>query len=82
MAKTRRTTTSKLNKLVDDLLHPYFTDYPTLIIMDSLLHAIIEQDPKTSMRKSIKYNLPKLLESLTKNRKTPFQPKITTLESD
>jgi hypothetical protein len=70
VAKTGRTTTSKLNKLVDDLLHPYFTDYPTLIIMDSLLHAIIEQDPKTSMHKSIKYNLPKLLESLTKNRKT------------
>jgi hypothetical protein len=69
VAKTRRTTTSKL-KLVDGLLHPYFTDYPTLIIMDSPLHAITEQDPKTSMRKSIKYNLPKLLESLTKNRKT------------
>ena len=82
MAKTRRTTTSKLNKLVDDLLHPHFTDYPTLIIMDSLLHAMIEQDPKTSMHKSIKYNLPKLLESLTKKQKNPCQPKITTLESD
>jgi hypothetical protein len=70
VAKTRRTTTSKLNKLVDDLLHPYFTDHPALIIADSLLHAIIEQDPKASMRKSIKYNLPKLIESLTKNRKT------------
>ena len=70
MAKTRRTTTSRLNKLVDDLLHPYFTDYPTLIIMDSLLHAMIKQDPTTSMHTSIKYNLPKLLESLTQNRKT------------
>ena len=69
MTKTGRTTTGKLNKLVDDLLHPYFTDYPALIIADSLLHAIIEQDPKTSMSKSIKYNLPKLIESLTKNEK-------------
>lgn len=69
MAKTRRITASKLNKLVDDLLHPYFTDYPALIITDSLLHAIIEQDPKTSMRKSIKYNLPKLVENLMRNRK-------------
>jgi hypothetical protein len=51
------------------LLHPYFTDYPALIIADSLLHAIIEQDPKTSMSKSIKYNLPKLLKNLTKNEK-------------
>jgi hypothetical protein len=69
VTKTGRTTTGKLNKLVDDLLHPYFTDYPALIIADSLLHAIIEQDPKTSMSKSIKYNLPKLIESLTKNEK-------------
>jgi hypothetical protein len=69
VAKTRRTTTGKLNRLVDDLLHPYFTHYPALIIADSLLHAIIEQDPKTSMSKSIKYNLPKLLENLTKNEK-------------
>jgi len=69
VTRTRRITTGKLNKLVDDLLHPYFTDYPTLIIADSLLHAMIEQDPRTSISKSIKYNLPKLLESLTKNRK-------------
>jgi hypothetical protein len=69
MPKIRRTTAGKLNKLVDDLLHPYFTDYPTLIIMDSLLHAMIEQDPKTSMSKFVKYNVPKLLESLTKKRK-------------
>jgi hypothetical protein len=69
VTKTRRITTGKLNKLVDDLLHPYFTDYPTLIIADSLLHAMIEQDPRTSISKSIKYNLPKLIENLTKNRK-------------
>jgi hypothetical protein len=69
VARTRRITTGKLNKLVDDLLHPYFTDCPTLIIADSLLHAMIEQDPRTSISKSIKYNLPKLLESLTRNRK-------------
>ena len=63
MAKTRRPTAGKLNKLVDDLLHPYFTDYPALIIADSLLHAIIEQDPKISMRKSVRYNLSKLIEN-------------------
>jgi hypothetical protein len=78
MPKIRRTTTGKLNKLVDDLLHPYFTDYPTLIIMDSLLHAIIEQDPKTSMRKSIKYNLPKLIENLTRNRKARVTARISS----
>jgi hypothetical protein len=45
MARTKRITISRLNKLVDDFLHPYFDDYPALIIADSLLHAIIEQDP-------------------------------------
>jgi hypothetical protein len=78
MPKIRRTTTGKLNKLVDDLLHPYFTDYPALIIADSLLHAIIEQDPETGMRKSIRYNLPKLVENLMRNRKARATARISS----
>jgi len=68
MPKIKRTTKGKLNKLVDDLLHSYFTDYPTLIIVDTLLHAMIEQDLKLSLAKFVKYNIPKLLENQKKRK--------------
>lgn len=52
--------------LIDEILHPHFDEYPGLIIIDSLLHAINEQNPEVSLRKFLKYNLPKLLQHLTK----------------
>ena len=49
-----------LNRLVDAILHPYFKKHPELIILDGILHALIEQNPKQSLKKFIKYNYPKL----------------------
>jgi len=69
MPKTKRTTKGQLNRLIDDLIHPYFTEYPALIIVDSLLHAMVEQDPDMSLRKFVRYNIPKLLRSLTQKQK-------------
>lgn len=71
MRKVKRTTKGELNKLIDDLIHPYFKEYPALIIVDSLLHAMVEQDPDMSLRKFVKYNIPTLLESLTRKQKNP-----------
>jgi len=67
MPKTRKTKKVNLNKLVDTLIHPYFDEYPAMILIDGLLHAMIEQNPNESLTKFIKYNLPKLLK-LHKNK--------------
>jgi hypothetical protein len=69
MGKARKTDKGKLNKLIDDLIHPHFREYPALIIVDGLLHAMVEQNPKASLRKFIKYNVPKLLKILTRKQK-------------
>ena len=60
--KTARTlhrpyTTGELNKTVDDLCHPLAEIDPTFLIIDGLLHGIIEQNPPESILKFIHYNL-------------------------
>jgi hypothetical protein len=51
-----------VNKTIDRLLHPHFHQYPFLILIDGLLHGINEMDPATSIKKFVKYGLPKLIE--------------------
>jgi hypothetical protein len=36
------------------------------LLVDGLLHAIVEQNPPVTIRKFIKYNLPKLMKQLEK----------------
>jgi hypothetical protein len=40
-----------------------------MIIVDGVLYAIVEQNPDASLKKFIKYNVPKLIKSLTKQPK-------------
>jgi hypothetical protein len=70
MRKTRKTDKGKLNKIIDDLIHPYFKEYPAMIIVDGLLHAIVEQDPDKSLNNFIRYNIPKLLRELRQKAKS------------
>jgi hypothetical protein len=56
----------ELNKLVDSFVHPLCKENNGLFFVDGFLHALIEQDPPQSVSKFIKYNLPKILEQLSK----------------
>lgn len=60
-------TIGELNKLVDSVMHPLAKSNPSIMILDGIVHAILEQNPSESTVKFIKYNLPKLLEQLTRN---------------
>ena len=73
MKKTRRGkgtsklyTQGELNKLIDSLCHPLAETDKGFILVDGLLHAFVEQNPPVTIRKFIKYNLPKLIEQLIK----------------
>ena len=68
MREVRRTGKGKFNKLIDEILHPYFKQYPAPIIVDGLLHAMVEQDPDKSLNEFIRYNVPKLLRVITRKR--------------
>ena len=59
--KTKSYTKGELNKLIDSLCHPFFKSDKGFILFDGLLHGLVEQDPPTSVRKFIKYNLPQLI---------------------
>lgn len=50
MRKVRKTEKGELNRLIDKLMHPYLKEHPALIIVDSLLHAMVEQDPDMTLR--------------------------------
>lgn len=58
------------NKLIDYYLHPHFKgpNAEKAILFDYLAHSIIENNPKESRRKFIKYSLPKLLEVMNKEQ--------------
>ena len=40
--KAGKTVKGRVNRLIDDLVRPYFRDHPALIIVDGLLHAMVE----------------------------------------
>ncbi len=73
-AETRRTdlllyTVGELNKGIDAVVHPLTKAHPELWILDGALHALVEGNLELSIRKFIRYDLPKILEQLTKRRK-------------
>lgn len=67
--KAKKTVKGRVNRFIDDLIHPCLKDYQALIVMDGLLHAMVEQDPEASLRKLIGYRAPKLLKCLVGKRK-------------
>jgi hypothetical protein len=64
MPRTAKTLKGEINKLIDEVMHPYFKKYPITILLDALAHASIEGDTKTSLRKSLRYSAPQLIEQL------------------
>jgi len=56
-------TKGQLNKIIDTLVHPYFKESPFFVILDGMLHAMVEQDPEESFKKFIRYNLIEFVKS-------------------
>jgi len=57
----------ELNAIVDSVFHPLAKRNPWFILLDGLLHAIMEEDPTTSVLKFVRYNTPVLFD-LVKRR--------------
>jgi hypothetical protein len=55
-------TKGEWNKFIDSILHPLSKKNKGLLVLDGFLHAAVEQNPTESVKKFIKYNLPKILE--------------------
>jgi hypothetical protein len=72
LPKTKKTVRGNANMRIDELIHPYFKENPTFILLDGLLHAIVEQNPSESLRKFLVYNLPELRRHLV-NKPKPIK---------
>ncbi|MFH0897197.1 MAG: hypothetical protein V1850_04005 [Candidatus Bathyarchaeota archaeon] len=58
-------TQGEVNRLIDNLIHPWIKNDETraaALVVDSLLHGLVEQNLLKSLEKFSKYTLPKLLE--------------------
>ena len=63
-------TLGSVNRNIDEVLHPLFRTGPLAVIVDSVLHAVVERDPPKSLEKFFLYNFsPLLRESLKLARK-------------
>jgi hypothetical protein len=60
-------TEGELNALIDAIVHPLAKSSPYVMLIDGLLHALVEKNPSESTLKFIKYNLPKLLEQMARD---------------
>ena len=83
--KTRKPkpyTTGELNKLIDSLIHPLSKTDERFIFVDGLLHGLVEKDPPKSIRKFMKYNLPKLIKQLKKKAKEKDKAKEKAEDKD
>ena len=62
-------TNGELNKLIDSLCHPFFKTNEGFILVDGLLYAMVEQNPPRTVKKFIKYNLPKIMAQISEKSK-------------
>ena len=58
----------ELNRAIDSLIHPLSKRNPTLIILDVILHSLVEQKPAETIAKFMRYTGPEIVNELTKNR--------------
>ena len=59
-------TAGELNKLIDSLCHPLSKTDKGFMLVDGFLHGLVEQNPPATIRKFMKYNLPKIIKQLEK----------------
>jgi len=62
-------TPGELNKLIDNLCHPLAKVDKGFILVDGILHGLVEQNPPVSVRKFVKFSLPQLIKQLEKEAK-------------
>lgn len=49
------------NRLIDDIFHPLFKDGKIFVLIDGAMHFMVEQNPKESTKKFLRYSLRHLL---------------------
>lgn len=48
----------QLNRLIDDLCNPFYKTDKSFVLVDGLLHGLVERNPPQSALKFLRYSLP------------------------
>ena len=62
-------TKGELNATVDALLHPLARVDPWFLVIDALIHGLVERNPPETVAKFVQYNLPTLVAEILRKRK-------------
>ena len=65
-----KVTKGDLNKIIDDVFHRHFPENIGFVIVDGLLHAVVERNPDESVRKFVRYNVPVLVREMARKRRS------------
>jgi hypothetical protein len=57
----------QLNYLVDDAFHPLADRTAGFILVDEILHMLIERDPGLSIKKFVHYSLPQFIKKFAED---------------
>lgn len=61
---SRAYSTGQMNKIIDDLLHPFYERNQRIRVADGILHGILERNVQVSAKKFIRYNLPEIVKEI------------------
>jgi hypothetical protein len=64
-----KVTKGDLNRLIDDIFHKRFSENVGFVIVDGLLHAVVERNPDESIRKFVRFNVPVLIREMAHKRR-------------
>ena len=56
----------EVNRLVDSVLHPLFDNGTAFIVIDTVFHGLVENNPEVTVRKFARHTLPKIIEEILK----------------
>jgi hypothetical protein len=62
--KGRPFSTGQMNKLIDDVIHPFYKKSQWYRVADGILHGLIEKDIPVSAKKFVKYNMPEIVKKI------------------
>jgi hypothetical protein len=60
-------TRGQLNYLIDDVVHPFFDKHVGFVLVDEILHAVVEKNPRVVTKKFLRYSLPEIIKKIAED---------------
>jgi hypothetical protein len=68
----------ELNRMIDSVVHPIAKYDVRGWVLDSVLHGVVEQDLESTVKKFLRYNVPKIIQQLAGSQNKPRRKRRAT----